>query len=77
MKIQGDPTSPEYGSSAETAWDEITTKVNAVNISGVSRSKDFIRKVLKFCTVITRARKKVILTIVWKVVNFNMLILLS
>ena len=44
VKLQGDPTSPEYGSSAETAWDEITTEVNAVNTSGVTRSKDFIRK---------------------------------
>ena len=56
LKIQENPTLPEYVSSTETAWDKITSKVNDVNTFGVLRSKYFIRK--KFRSWISEVKGK-------------------
>ena len=36
-RVQGNSSAPDFGSRMETAWDNITKKVNSVNISGTER----------------------------------------
>ena len=43
-KIQGDPTSASYSGQYEEAWDQVNQEVNAVNSSGIERTKDDLRK---------------------------------
>lgn len=43
-QVQGNSSASDFGAQMDTAWDKINKEVNAVNLSGMSRSKDDIRK---------------------------------